>query len=156
MIDSGRRPIIIFESTVYPGVTEDICAPELESASGLVCGRDFFLGYSPERINPGDREHTIDKITKVVSGQTPDVLEKIAALYAAITTGGVFRAASIRAAEAAKVMGVVITLLPDLAPSAMAAKCKAAVPLATATAYFAPMYCAKWCSNWATAGPCVR
>ena len=104
MIDSGRRPIIIFESTVYPGVTEDICAPELESASGLVCGRDFFLGYSPERINPGDREHTIDKITKVVSGQTPDVLEKIAALYAAITTGGVFRAASIRAAEAAKVI----------------------------------------------------
>jgi UDP-N-acetyl-D-galactosamine dehydrogenase len=70
----------------------------------LVCGRDFFLAYSPERINPGDREHTIDKITKVVSGQTPEVLEQVAELYGAVTSGGVFRAASIRAAEAAKVI----------------------------------------------------
>ena len=104
MLDASRKPIIVFESTVYPGVTEDICAPVLEQASGLACGTDFFLGYSPERINPGDREHTIDKITKVVSGQTPEVLDKIANLYDAITTGGVFRAASIRAAEAAKVI----------------------------------------------------
>ena len=100
----GRVPVVVYESTVYPGVTEDICAPLLEAHSGLRCGRDFFLGYSPERINPGDREHTIDKITKVVSGQTPDVLERVADLYAAITSGGVFRARSIKAAEAAKVI----------------------------------------------------
>ncbi len=100
----GRVPVVIYESTVYPGVTEDICAPILEATSGLVCGRDFFLGYSPERINPGDREHTIDKITKVVSGQTPEVLERVAELYDAITSGGVFRAKSIKAAEAAKVI----------------------------------------------------
>ena len=104
MLDETRRPIVVFESTVYPGVTEDICAGILEQASGLDCGTDFFLGYSPERINPGDREHTIDKITKVVSGQTPEVLDKVAALYGSITSGGVFRAASIRAAEAAKVI----------------------------------------------------
>jgi len=100
----GRTPIAVYESTVYPGVTEDICAPILEQASHLKCGEDFFLGYSPERINPGDREHTIDKITKVVSGQTPQVLDQIADLYGAITSGGVFRAASIKAAEAAKVI----------------------------------------------------
>jgi UDP-N-acetyl-D-glucosamine/UDP-N-acetyl-D-galactosamine dehydrogenase len=103
-VAQGRVPVVVYESTVYPGVTEDICAPILEAASGLICGKDFFLGYSPERINPGDREHTIDKITKVVSGQTPEVLEQVAALYAAITSGGVFRAASIKAAEAAKVI----------------------------------------------------
>lgn len=101
---AGLAPVVIYESTVYPGVTEDLCGPILEQASGLVCGQDFFLGYSPERINPGDREHTIDKITKVVSGQTPEVLEQVAALYGAITSGGVFRAASIKAAEAAKVI----------------------------------------------------
>jgi UDP-N-acetyl-D-galactosamine dehydrogenase len=85
-------------------VTEEVCAPILEQVSGLVCGKDFFLGYSPERINPGDREHTIDRITKVVSGQTPEILERVAALYGAVTSGGVFRAASIKAAEAAKVI----------------------------------------------------
>jgi len=100
----GRTPIVIYESTVYPGVTEDICGPILEQHSGLICGRDFFLGYSPERINPGDREHTVDKITKVVSGQTPETLDRVAHLYNAITSGGVFRAASIKAAEAAKVI----------------------------------------------------
>jgi UDP-N-acetyl-D-galactosamine dehydrogenase len=100
----GRVPVVVYESTVYPGVTEDICAPILEAASGLECGRDFFLAYSPERINPGDREHTIDKITKVVSGQTPEVLDRVAARYGAITSGGVFRAKSIKAAEAAKVI----------------------------------------------------
>jgi UDP-N-acetyl-D-galactosamine dehydrogenase len=103
-VGEGRVPVVVYESTVYPGVTEDICAPILESVSGLRCGHDFFLGYSPERINPGDREHTIDKITKVVSGQTPEVLERVANLYNAITSGGVFRAASIKAAEAAKVI----------------------------------------------------
>jgi len=100
----GRVPVVVYESTVYPGVTEDICAAILEKHSGLQCGRDFFLGYSPERINPGDREHTIDKITKVVSGQTPEILDRVAHLYGAITSGGVFRAASIKAAEAAKVI----------------------------------------------------
>jgi UDP-N-acetyl-D-glucosamine/UDP-N-acetyl-D-galactosamine dehydrogenase len=103
-IAEGRVPVVVYESTVYPGVTEEICAPILEAGSGLKCGEDFFLGYSPERINPGDREHTIDKITKVVSGQTPEVLERVAGLYNAITSGGVFRAASIKAAEAAKVI----------------------------------------------------
>jgi len=103
-VADGRQPVVIYESTVYPGVTEDICGPILERESGLVCGKDFFLGYSPERINPGDREHTVDKITKVVSAQTPEVLEHVAALYGAVTSGGVFRAASIKAAEAAKVI----------------------------------------------------
>ena len=104
MLDPARTPIVVYESTVYPGVTEDLCGPLLAQTAGLVCGRDFFLGYSPERINPGDREHTIDKITKVVSGQTPEVLDTVADLYASITSGGVFRAASIKAAEAAKVI----------------------------------------------------
>ncbi|WP_010185630.1 nucleotide sugar dehydrogenase [Sphingomonas sp. PAMC 26605] len=104
MLRAGRGSIVIYESTVYPGVTEELCGPELERLSGLVCGEDFFLGYSPERINPGDREHTVDCITKVVSGQTPAVLESIARLYGQVTSGGVFRAASIKAAEAAKVI----------------------------------------------------
>ena len=103
-VAAGLAPVVVYESTVYPGVTEDICGPILEEVSDLACGRDFFLGYSPERINPGDREHTIDKITKVVSGQTPEVLDRIADLYGAITSGGTFRAASIKAAEAAKVI----------------------------------------------------
>lgn len=104
MIDAARTPVVVYESTVYPGVTEDLCGPEIEKLSGLTCGTDFFLGYSPERINPGDREHTIDRITKVVSGQTPEVLDRVAALYEGVTSGGVFRAASIKAAEAAKVI----------------------------------------------------
>ena len=96
--------IVVFESTVYPGVTEDICGPALAAASGLVCGRDFFLGYSPERINPGDREHTVDKITKVVAAQTPAVLDRLADLYGQVTTGGVYRVQNIKTAEAAKVI----------------------------------------------------
>ena len=103
-VAAGLAPVVVYESTVYPGVTEDICGPILEQVSGLACGRDFYLGYSPERINPGDREHTIDKITKVVAGQTPEVLDRVADLYGAITSGGTFRAASIKAAEAAKVI----------------------------------------------------
>ena len=93
---------VVFESTVYPGVTEDLCGPALEQASGLKAGRDFFLGYSPERINPGDRTHTVDRITKVVAGQTPEIAARLAAIYGRITSGGTFIAASIRAAEAAK------------------------------------------------------
>ncbi len=103
-VAAGLDPVVIYESTVYPGVTEDICGPLLAASSGLECGRDFHLGYSPERINPGDREHTIERITKVVSADSPPVLERIAALYGAVTSGGVFRAASIKAAEAAKVI----------------------------------------------------
>ena len=102
LIDPEKRPTIIYESTVYPGVTEEICGPEIERLSGLRRGRDFRLGYSPERINPGDREHTIDRITKVVAGEDDDVTAKLVELYGAITSGGVFAAASIKAAETAK------------------------------------------------------
>jgi UDP-N-acetyl-D-galactosamine dehydrogenase len=102
LLDAARRPTIVYESTVYPGVTEDVCGPEIERVSGLKRGRDFRLGYSPERINPGDREHTIDKITKVVAGEDDEVTEQLAQIYGAVTSGGVFRAASIKVAEAAK------------------------------------------------------
>ena len=101
-IDAARRPTIIYESTVYPGATEDECGPAIEAASGLVRGRDFRLGYSPERINPGDKVHTVDKIVKVVAGEDAEVLDQLAWLYGAMTEAGVFRAASIPAAEAAK------------------------------------------------------
>jgi UDP-N-acetyl-D-galactosamine dehydrogenase len=96
--------IVIYESTVYPGVTEDICVPILEQESGLVCGRDFKVGYSPERINPGDKVHTVDKIVKVVSGQDRETLETVAEIYRMIITAGVHEASSIRVAEAAKVI----------------------------------------------------
>lgn len=96
--------IVVFESTVYPGVTEDICAPVLEEHSGLRAGKDFKLGYSPERINPGDKERTLTRITKVVSGQDEQTLDKVAQVYGAIIEAGVFRASSIRVAEAAKVI----------------------------------------------------
>jgi UDP-N-acetyl-D-galactosamine dehydrogenase len=102
LIDPAKRPTIVYESTVYPGVTEDMCGPEIERIAGLERGRDFRLGYSPERINPGDREHTIDRITKVIAGEDQEVVEELAAIYGAVTDGGVFRAASIKAAEAAK------------------------------------------------------
>ena len=101
LVDPKRRPTIVYESTVYPGVTEDICGPEIER-SGLKRGRDFRLGYSPERINPGDREHTIDKITKIVAGEDCEVVDQLALIYGCVTSGGVFRAASIKTAEAAK------------------------------------------------------
>ncbi|PHZ85922.1 nucleotide sugar dehydrogenase [Paremcibacter congregatus] len=99
-----KGAIVVFESTVYPGVTEELCGPVLEETSGMECGKDFFLGYSPERINPGDKEHTVDKITKVISGQTPEVTNVLVDIYGAVTSGGTFAAASIRAAEAAKVI----------------------------------------------------
>ncbi|GIK99601.1 MAG: UDP-N-acetyl-D-galactosamine dehydrogenase [Alphaproteobacteria bacterium] len=101
----ARPPaVVVFESTVYPGVTEDVCGPVIAEISGLVCGRDFFLGYSPERINPGDKVHTVDRITKVVAGQTPEVAELLGTLYGRITSGGVFLARDIKTAEAAKVI----------------------------------------------------
>lgn len=101
LIDPARRPTIIYESTVYPGVTED-CGLSIEAHSELERGRDFRLAYSPERINPGDRVHSVDKITKVIAGEDAEVVEQLAEIYGSITTGGVFRAASIKAAEAAK------------------------------------------------------
>jgi UDP-N-acetyl-D-glucosamine/UDP-N-acetyl-D-galactosamine dehydrogenase len=100
----SRRPLIIYESTVYPGVTEDICGVLIEQASGLRRGRDFFLGYSPERINPGDTEHRLDNVVKVVAGENEEMTDKMADIYGRVTTAGVFRAASIRVAEAAKVL----------------------------------------------------
>ncbi|MEY8876132.1 MAG: nucleotide sugar dehydrogenase [Leptothrix sp. (in: b-proteobacteria)] len=96
--------IVVFESTVYPGATEEICVPVLERESGLRWKQDFFVGYSPERINPGDKEHTLTKILKIVSGDTPQTLEAVAALYERIIMPGVHRASSIKAAEAAKVI----------------------------------------------------
>lgn len=99
-----KGAIVVYESTVYPGATEEDCVPVLERMSGLKCGVDFFVGYSPERINPGDKEHTFTRITKVVSGQTPEVLEIVARVYESVVTAGVHRAASIRVAEAAKVI----------------------------------------------------
>jgi UDP-N-acetyl-D-galactosamine dehydrogenase len=99
-----RNAIIVYESTVYPGVTEEFCGPILEQLSGLKSGVDFFLGYSPERINPGDKEHTIDRITKVVSGQTSEVTEKLKCLYGMINGDNIFVAKNIKAAEAAKVI----------------------------------------------------
>jgi UDP-N-acetyl-D-galactosamine dehydrogenase len=100
----SKGAIVAYESTVYPGVTEDVCGPILAQASGLKCGEEFFLGYSPERINPGDREHTVDKITKVVAGQTPAVSKTLCKMYDKITSGGVFQATNIKTAEAAKVI----------------------------------------------------
>jgi UDP-N-acetyl-D-galactosamine dehydrogenase len=99
-----RGDVVVYESTVYPGATEEVCAPVLEKVSGLRCGVDFTLGYSPERINPGDKEHTFTKIRKVVSGQDAPTLETVAAVYGSVVTAGVHRAASIKAAEAAKVI----------------------------------------------------
>lgn len=95
---------VVYESTVYPGCTEEDCVPILEEMSGLKCGRDFKVGYSPERINPGDKEHTITKITKVVSGCDKEALDNIAAIYGSIVEAGIFKASSIKVAEAAKVI----------------------------------------------------
>ncbi len=100
----SKGSIVVYESTVYPGVTEDVCVPILEKESGLKCGIDFKVGYSPERINPGDHEHTFTKITKVVSGMDAETLEVVAAVYSEVVTAGVFKAASIKVAEAAKVI----------------------------------------------------
>ncbi len=99
-----KNDIVVYESTVYPGATEEVCIPLLEQYSGLVAGRDFFVGYSPERINPGDREHSFTKIKKVVSAQTAESLEIIAAVYGTVVQAGVHKAPAIKVAEAAKVI----------------------------------------------------
>ena len=99
-----RGAIVVYESTVYPGATEEICIPIIEKHSGLKWKQDFFVGYSPERINPGDKERTVTKITKVVSGDTPKTLAKVAEIYSAVITAGVYEASSIKVAEAAKVI----------------------------------------------------
>jgi len=99
-----RGATVVFESTVYPGATEEVCVPIIERESGLKWKKDFFVGYSPERINPGDKERTLTKIVKVVSGDSPETLEKVASLYESVITAGVHRASSIAVAEAAKVI----------------------------------------------------
>jgi len=99
-----KGSIVVFESTVYPGVTEEICAPILEKESGLVCGRDFKIGYSPERINPGDKVHRLETITKIVSGMDEETLKDIADTYELVVEAGVYRAENIQVAEAAKVI----------------------------------------------------
>ncbi len=99
-----KGAIVVYESTVYPGATEEVCIPVLEKTSGLKWKQDFFVGYSPERINPGDRKHMLTNVIKVVSGDTPATLEKVAALYEAIVEPGVHRCSSIKAAEACKVI----------------------------------------------------
>ncbi|MEB7965759.1 nucleotide sugar dehydrogenase [Mammaliicoccus sciuri] len=99
-----KDTIVVYESTVYPGATEEDCVPVLEKFSGLENGKDFFVGYSPERINPGDKVHTFETITKVVSGQTPEVLDIVAEVYSMVVKAGVHKASSIKVAEAAKVI----------------------------------------------------
>jgi len=96
--------VVVFESTVYPGVTEDVCVPALEEKSGLVCGKDFFVGYSPERINPGDKDNRLETIVKVVAGMDEATLELVAQVYELVVDAGVYRASSIKVAEAAKVI----------------------------------------------------
>lgn len=99
-----KGAIVIYESTVYPGVTEDLCVPILEKFSGMKCGTDFKVGYSPERINPGDKEHTLERVIKVISGMDSDTLDRVAWLYEQVVEAGVFKATSIKVAEAAKVI----------------------------------------------------
>ncbi|MCB1900425.1 nucleotide sugar dehydrogenase [Cognatazoarcus halotolerans] len=99
-----RGAIVVYESTVYPGATEEVCIPILEKHSGMKWKRDFFVGYSPERINPGDKERTVTKIVKVVSGDTAETLEKVTEVYGSVITAGVYPASSIKVAEAAKVI----------------------------------------------------
>lgn len=100
----SKGDIVIYESTVCPGITEEECVPILQKASGLIFNQDFFAGYSPERINPGDKEHTVEKIIKVTSGSTPEAAEKVDALYRSVITAGTFPVSSIRVAEASKVI----------------------------------------------------
>ncbi len=99
-----KGSVVVFESTVYPGVTEDVCVPILEKESGLKCGEDFKIGYSPERINPGDKVHRLETITKIVSGMDAETLDTVAKVYELVVDAGVYRARSIKVAEAAKVI----------------------------------------------------
>ena len=115
-----RGDIVIYESTVYPGVTEEVCVPELERVSGLKFNSDFYCGYSPERINPGDKEHTVTKILKVTAGSTPHIADIVDELYSQIITAGTYKASSIKVAEASKVIentqrDVNIALINELA-----------------------------------------
>ena len=115
-----KEDIVIYESTVYPGVTEDVCVPILEKESGLVFNKDFFVGYSPERINPGDKQHTVTNILKVTSGSTPEIAQRVDKLYMSIITAGTHLASSIKVAEASKVIentqrDVNIALINELA-----------------------------------------
>ena len=115
-----RDDIVIYESTVYPGVTEEVCVPELEKESGMIFNKDFFCGYSPERINPGDKEHTVTKILKITSGSNPEIAIVVDELYKSIITAGTYKASSIKVAEAAKVIentqrDVNIALINELA-----------------------------------------
>ena len=100
----SRGSVVVYESTVYPGVTEEICVPALERTSGLVCGSDFKVGYSPERINPGDKDHRLENIVKIVSGMDEDTLDTVADVYSLVAKAGVYKAGSVRIAEAAKVI----------------------------------------------------
>jgi UDP-N-acetyl-D-glucosamine/UDP-N-acetyl-D-galactosamine dehydrogenase len=116
----GKGDVVVYESTVYPGATEEVCVPELEKASGLTFNRDFFAGYSPERINPGDKTHRLPAVVKVTSGSTPETADLVDAVYATVITAGTHRASSIRVAEAAKVIeniqrDVNIALINELA-----------------------------------------
>ncbi len=118
VIKSGD--IVIYESTVYPGATEEVCVPILEKISGLTFNKDFYVGYSPERINPGDKQHRVTNILKVTSGSTPEIADKVDALYKSIITAGTHKASSIKVAEAAKVIentqrDVNIALINELA-----------------------------------------
>jgi UDP-N-acetyl-D-galactosamine dehydrogenase len=115
-----KDDIVIYESTVYPGVTEEVCVPELEIESGMTFNKDFFCGYSPERINPGDKEHTVTKILKITSGSTPEIATVVDELYKSIIIAGTHKASSIKVAEAAKVIentqrDVNIALINELA-----------------------------------------
>jgi UDP-N-acetyl-D-glucosamine/UDP-N-acetyl-D-galactosamine dehydrogenase len=116
----GKNDIVIYESTVYPGVTKDICVPELEKSSGMEFNKDFYCGYSPERINPGDKEHSVTKILKVTAGSTPEIAMQVDNLYKQVITAGTYMASSIKVAEASKVIentqrDVNIALINELA-----------------------------------------
>ena len=116
----NKNDIVIYESTVYPGVTEDVCVPELEKSSGMKFNKDFYCGYSPERINPGDKEHTVTKILKVTAGSTPKIAQQVDDLYKQVITAGTYLASSIKVAEASKVIentqrDVNIALINELA-----------------------------------------
>jgi UDP-N-acetyl-D-glucosamine/UDP-N-acetyl-D-galactosamine dehydrogenase len=116
----SKNDIVIYESTVYPGATEEVCVPELEKSSGMVFNKDFYCGYSPERINPGDKEHTVTKILKVTAGSTPEIAQQVDDLYKQIITAGTHLASSIKVAEASKVIentqrDVNIALINELA-----------------------------------------
>lgn len=100
----SKGDVVVFESTVYPGTTEEYCIPIIEKVSGLKCDRDFMAGYSPERVNPGDRVHTVENICKIVSGSSPEAVERIGRVYSSVITGGIYKAPSIKVAEAAKII----------------------------------------------------